>query len=181
MKIKYYYLLVFLALFSCSEDDEESDPTSNFLFYEEEFYAVSEGMTVDFGSGSSHYNYDFYLTDGEAFTSESSRTFTGFSYIFYLELFSNGTSKFNTGEFTFISEEQATVENIANKNWFSNIQWRTIEEGDVILGDNIENGIVTVSGEEENYTLDININFKDGAALKGNYSLGLLSSTYLQK
>lgn len=177
--------LISLSLFflSCS-DDEASTPSSDFLTYNNSFYSITDGLYVDFGTERSnylsHYNYDLYLTDGEAFTDESSRVFGNFSYIFYVELYSSGADNFDEGVFTYMDAETVTAESIDGMNWFSLVLLST-DAGYEPLAEGISSGTIDVQKSGDSFVLEIDIELKDGTKLTAKYDGLLQRSIYLQK
>lgn len=182
MKRLFLICLVFFLL-ACS-DDSPSIPSSAFLSYDNQIYTISDGLYVDFGTDSSdylsHYNYDLFLTDGIAFTEESGRAFANSNFIFYVELFSAGSDRFDGGVFNYIDSQSATIDNVAGQNWFSLVLLSTDADYEP-LAEGITAGTIDIEQDGDMFDLAIDLQLSDGTTLTAKYEGALRRSVYLVK
>lgn len=162
-------LALLVSVISCKDDDEnEVNNAPNELSYDGKTYTPVNGYVYDAGAVESHYNKDFYLTDGEA--DFENQDLSNASFLFSAELYSPGTSEFQTGTFQFNDDG-----NVDNKHFF--------DHSDIILDANgnkqldiedefynVRAGTITVSGSHPSYTIALDVTLDNDKALKGRYS-----------
>ncbi|EMR02633.1 hypothetical protein ADICEAN_02232 [Cesiribacter andamanensis AMV16] len=151
---------------SCKKDDENG-PVNQTTF-DGKAYTIKSSMVQDYGSWDGHYNYDFYLSDATVLDSQADEL--DGKILIYLELFSAGEERFQTGTFNF----DVTGE-VDGKNYFNYAELvydsnnnSKLDEGDTWL--EATAGKVTVSGTSPNYTVSYDLTFPNNKKLVGSYT-----------
>ncbi len=148
---------------SCSKDDT---PIINELIYGDDVFPATHGLIIDNGPiEDSHYNYNFYISDGKI-TSDSEGNFDideSVTYIVYASLASQGPAKFSVGEFTFSTTPQLTDRNIFIS---PSISIESVNGSFPIPG---TAGTIIISGLAPNYTITYDLIFFD-KTLTGSFS-----------
>jgi hypothetical protein len=88
----------------------------------------------------------------------------------YAELFSSGTTSFNTGTFTFIDDDNInSAADIAGKNFFVSAEiWIVGDENESF---DVTGGTITVSGgTNNNYTIEYDVTFDNGTSVAAKYT-----------
>ncbi|MCC9166929.1 hypothetical protein [Pontibacter harenae] len=173
-----FVLLAGFALASCSDDDDDNATPSldDKVEYDGQTYNLRTGVVEDYGTGDveGHYNYDFYVTDGTLVVEDDeAASLENAKILVYTELFSSGEAAFTTGTFTFVQDAESSQAN--GKHVFENAEVIVDSNNDNILDENDDvfeatGGTVTVSGSNNNYTLDFNLTLNNGKTARGNYS-----------
>ncbi|MBV6646220.1 MAG: hypothetical protein KI790_12265 [Cyclobacteriaceae bacterium] len=160
-------LMTSVALFtSCSDDDETKKLASGSFSFDGTTYDVNSGYIVDFGAGSTHFNYDFYLTDGSVSLGGFGVEVENETFELYLELYSNGTDGFTTGTFQYVP----FGEDRTGLNYFDQLDLELPNTADIAIASLIESGTVTVTGSETNYTIDLDLDLTENRTLSGEVS-----------
>jgi len=179
-----------VGLLSCSKDDGDDVSAGSDIVFDGKTYAMVDGLISDYGSyepidgGSpdTHYNYDFDIIDAElvTITESDGSTYQGpaanTTIHVYVELFSPGTSTFNAGTFTYMSDDAATAADIAGKFFFfgGEVELDTdgVENGDLDGPEyEINGGTVTVTGtNKDDFALTFDVTTSGGKTLTGSYS-----------
>jgi hypothetical protein len=110
---------------------------------------VTSRNIEDFGPGSTHYNYDFYLSDFDG---------TDGTFEIYLELFSEGTDQFNTGTFTYGAN---------TGNYFNVAYYGFVDAGSVSLYE-FTGGTVTVTRNGDEFTITFDANMQAESTITGS-------------
>lgn len=166
------FALGLLATVSCKDDDDvvptpEPLPT-NAVAYKGKNYSFDNGAIIDWGSWENHYNYDFFLTDGEM--DFENQTALGATVMLYAELWSPGTENFSTGTFSYEDSENTT-----GKKFFETVVvvMDTNNNGELDEADDqltAKAGTIKVSGSGTNYALEMDITLSNDQSLKGTYN-----------
>lgn len=180
--------LLFLAILctsilsSCgSDDDGDSSSILGTIRIENQTFDVNTALIGDFGIASplfdaSHYNFDFTLTDAVFNLSnpQTNQDFTG-TYILYAELFSPGTSGFQTGTFNYVDDfdiEQSDIDGefifFASDLILDSNNDGVIDESDT--EDAVVSGSITVSGSGTNYTITYDVELESGKTINTSFS-----------
>lgn len=170
MKFQRLLLLTILSgclfFISCNKDDGD-DPVANQVTFDGTAYVLVDGLIYDYGSGSpsrgtsTHYNYDFYISDDQIVDGETGVNAT---ILIYAELFAAGSTGFSTGTFTYT--DRSMTGSTDGNNFFDYAQV-VFPNGTIHMA---SSGTITVSGTEPNYSLDFNLNFPNSVKLTGSYT-----------
>jgi hypothetical protein len=171
LKIFSLFLASMLLFTACSKDDENPEPTATFTFGAETV-TLTSGEVIDYGTvgfddDPTHWNYDFEMTGSTA---------SGRDVELYAELFSSGTTSFNTGTFTFIDDDNInSAADIAGKNFFVSAEIWIDTNGDEVGDENeyfdVTGGTTTVSGgTNNNYTIEYDVTFDNGTSVAAKYT-----------
>ena len=155
--------VAFIFLVSCSKDDPA--PIVNEVTFDGEVYTTSGGLILDSGTqGGTHYNYNFYVTDGEiSLNGNTLEISASTNFYVYASLVSVGPDSFTPGNFEYTTSFQLIDKNI----FVAPVIYVRGESGfDSTLG---TGGTITVSGSGPNYTVTYDITF-GSKILKGTYS-----------
>ncbi|MCC9166928.1 hypothetical protein [Pontibacter harenae] len=193
-------LLAGFTFVSCSKDDDEDTTPSlnNQIEYNGTTYNIQTGIIEDWGSvglsdgdedlyisndNVTHYNYDVSITDGTLqANSDGELENVGATVFVYAELLSPGTTNFTTGTFSYIEyEDDLTQEQIDakynNKSFFEDAYIvidangnGTLDASDASSIAYATGGTITVSGSNNNYTVDYNLTLDNGRTIVGSYS-----------
>jgi hypothetical protein len=172
--------LASVVFISCEKDDDDDDDGgNNSLTFDGTSYEIKDGMVENYGAYSpmseqSHWNYDFYVVDQPLVqVTEGDDTYWDVeaeTYLYiYSELFSPGTSSFQTGTFTYMDYEGTTQADIEGKYFFFNAEVAIESDGDDMGYDAI-GGTIKVSGSDYNYTIEYDLQLEGGKTAVGSYS-----------
>jgi hypothetical protein len=183
-------LFGFLAV-SCTNDDEANTKpaSSGNIEFDGTKYSMKNGFFQDngpvniYGEDETHYNYNFFLTDGiPSFDNTGKiKNIENGKIVMFTSLISPGKTEFKTGTFGYASfmddmdlEEEELEEKYKNKSFFpmafvildtdNDKNW---EEEDEI---EVSGGTIKISGTAPKYTTEYNLNLKNGKTLKGGYT-----------
>lgn len=166
-----FFALGLLATVSCNDDDQTPTPEPlpvNAVSYNGKNYTIDNGSVIDWGSWEDHYNYDFFLTDGEMdFENETAVDAT---VMVYAELWSPGTESFTTGTFNYDNSGVT-----GDKRFFENaaVVMDTNNNADLDENDDhltVKAGSFKVSGSGTSYTVEVDVTLSNNKLLKGRYS-----------
>ncbi len=173
MKKLLYSMLAFglLTTVSCTDDDNTPAPTplpEDAVAYNGKNYDIDNGAVIDWGTWENHYNYDFFLTDGEMdFENE---TAIGATVMIYAELWSPGTESFSTGTFTFDNSGDTD-----GKRFFETtlVVMDTNNNGELDEDDDqltVKAGTIKVAGSDADFTVEMDVTLSNDKPMKGKYS-----------
>ena len=165
MKLPAYLFLIFsLALFSCKNDDADPQPI-NEISYGNDVYNATHGLILDYGEqAGTHYNYDFYVSDGKITTNGNLLNVDeSVSYYVYADFKSLGTTRFSPGTYAF-----SRVRQFVDKDIFVS-PTLLIRNGQAFEAFPGTGGTITISGADPNYTITYDLIFTD-KLLSGSYS-----------
>lgn len=165
-------------LMACSDDDDDDDDNGTSITFDGTNYTIADGTIEDYGAynpldEASHYNYDFHFSD-KAFIEYTEEGYTYWeadttsTFYIYAELFSPGTSAFQTGTFEYMDSEGLTQSDIDGKFFFYDVYVGT-RSGDTFMDYDATSGTVTVSGSGTNYKIEFDVTFTGGKKLTGTY------------
>ena len=190
MKIKIqtiFFLIALLSLFSCEKDNSNSTITNNNVAYNNLDYKITKGIFIDYGAScyygttNTHFNYDFFITDGD-FISDSNKNLMDVkgNIVVYAYLESFGKDKFKEGTYTYIDS--------SNDNDLNDTQLRSkyenksfVMDAYVIIGENIsqslsahkpilvKSGTITLAGIQPNFTITYDLILLNNKTVKGSY------------
>ena len=152
MKKQFYFLLLSATIIfsSCSKDDDGGQVNStNTLTVDDIEVSITQAIVEDFGADGNHYNYDFTLSGNTNNT----------PYALYLELFSplSAGQTFQNGSFNFVNTFDGNDDNFI---------FLTAD----LNGVDIVSGQVTVTGSNNNYTLEGSFTLSNDNAVTIDYS-----------
>ncbi len=174
-------LAIGFSVTACNNDDDDDDgrgntssmQSSGTATFQGQTYDLVDGYIDDYGSGSTHYNYDFNLfdmevevitVDGETVAIPNLNS----GFYIYMELFSNGTAGFQTGTFDY--EPGFDYD---GKDYFDFIVLLVDndEDGDLFNNPGItaDGGSVTIDRNGDDWTIDFNLELDNGSTLTGNF------------
>ena len=163
--LQLFSLILLSLLTSCGKD--EVAPIINEIEFEGQIYKPVYGLILDFGKErETHYNYNFYISDGEiTFDGEALDISTDATFFLYAALISEGENEFQVGDF-----EYGYQANLAGLNIF-HTPIMSIREGSRLLRG--RDGSISVTGEFPNYTVKY-----DGLRFAGESLSGEFSGTF---
>ena len=188
IKFSAFALMLGLLTTSCDPKDKDKDPSpapeNNQVEYNGTKYALEKSLMIDFGALSlygtqdTHFNHDFYIANGDIQYQNGQVQEIAGSFAVFTELVSAGTTKFNTGTFNYIDDDNDASLNESqletkykNKSVFADAQVYIDTNGNRILSDETPlkatGGSVKVSGSGNTYTLEYNLILENGKTLKG--------------
>lgn len=174
------FTLLSLPFISCEKDKDNEPAISETFKVEGKSFTIKEGFIEDYGSygvgeNDTHYNYDFFLIDGDA--ELEVEEVSDFKAGLYFELFSPGTSGFTTGKFNFIDEEDINLESdIVGKHFFTYAEAYFDLDDDGVEDEESEyfyviGGSITVSGgTNNNYTVEFDVKLDNNETIKGKFA-----------
>jgi hypothetical protein len=182
--------LMSVTLFSCKKDKNENPEKTSILTYNSINYNLAEGVIIDYGADSfygtsnTHINYDFYITDGKIeYDAAGDLSDIKGRIAIFAELYSAGTTGgFKIGTFNFIDDSNdASLTPAQTRTKYENKSFFT--DGALLVGtDNvnsslenatqidIKSGSVTVTGTNNNYSVDFDLVLTNNKAVKGSYN-----------
>lgn len=174
--LKFIVLLAIASAFlmSCEKDDDDDDGGSNSIVFDGTSYSIKDGLISDYGAYDTHWNYDFVLVNA-ALTEVTEDGYTYFdapeaTFYVYAELFSPGTSSFQTGTFQYMSYD-ASAEDVDGKYYFYDVTVGTRNaDGTNEMDYEATAGTVKVTGSGSNYTIEFDVTVEGGKTVKGSYS-----------
>ena len=190
MKIKsqiIIFLFALLGLLSCEKNYLNSTVTNNNIAYNNLNYKITRGIFIDYGAScyygntNTHFNYDFFSTDG-AFISDTNGNLTDVkgSIVVYAYLESFGKESFNTGTFTFIdSSKDSELNDTQLKTKYENKSF--IMDAYVITGENVsqslssgkqvlvKSGTINLTGAQPNFTITYDLVLLNNKTVKGSF------------
>ena len=186
LNLKFILLLAISSAFlmGCEKDDDDEKSGNNTVVYNGTTYTIKDGLVNDYGAfdpidqgENTHYNYDFVVVDDElvqytedGYTFWEADTTNASIFYIYAELFSPGTSSFQTGTFTFKDYEAATAENIDGEFFFTDAYVGFVKYGDDEEGYEATGGTIKVSGSNLNYTIEYDLTLPNSKTAKGSFS-----------
>jgi hypothetical protein len=181
-------MLGFLAT-SCDPKDKEKnpEPETNQIQYNGTKYTLEKSLMIDYGalslygSQDTHFNHDFYIADGNIDYQNGQVQEIAGAFAVFSELVSAGTTKFNTGTFNYVDNnndgslnESQLEAKYKNKSVFADAKVYIDTNGNRILSDETPlkatGGSIKVSGSGNTYTLEYNLILENGKTLKGSNS-----------
>ncbi len=187
-KIYLTLLLVVSFVFStCKKDDSSSISVNNIVEYDNNKYKLENGIYINYGSfnyfgnNATHYNFDFYTTDGY-FISDSNGKLTDVkgNIAIYAILESYGSNSFKEGTFIYIDNANNSNLNDAQlKTKYENKSFFT--EASVIIGKNmnsslssgkevsVKSGIITIEGSIPNFNIIYDLVLENNKTIKGSF------------
>ena len=191
MKTKIYPILM-LALIvgftSCSKDDENEVQISNAVVVDATTYSLAKGAYVDYqntilyGTTNTHYNYEFFTTDGSFVVNSANELEDVKGKIaIYVDLYSAGATSFKAGTYTFVSgANDGTLTDAQLKTKYENKN--VCQYGAVVLGTianaslgnaveiDVKSGSVVIEGAKPNFKIIYDLVLVDNKTVKGSYS-----------
>ena len=181
-------ILGFLAT-SCDPKDKDKtpEPETNQIQYNGTKYTLEKSLMIDYGalslygSQDTHFNHDFYIADGNIDYQNGQVQEIAGAFAVFSELVSAGTTKFNTGTFNYVDNnndgslnESQLEAKYKNKSVFADAKVYIDTNGNRILSDETPlkatGGSIKVSGSGNTYTLEYNLILENGKTLKGSNS-----------
>ena len=181
-------MLGFLAT-SCDPKDKDKtpEPETNQIQYNGTKYTLEKSLMIDYGalslygSQDTHFNHDFYIADGNIDYQNGQVQEIAGAFAVFSELVSAGTTKFNTGTFNYVDNnndgslnESQLEAKYKNKSVFADAKVYIDTNGNRILSDETPlkttGGSIKVSGSGNTYTLEYNLILENGKTLKGSNS-----------
>lgn len=180
-------LAIVVSVTSCKPKKNDAPPEDT-IEYNSTNYTIANGAFVDLGSSiyygtvDSHYDSDFFITDGTfIYDTNGEITDANGKIIVAAYLSSFGTASFKTGTYTFIdSTNDSSLTDAQIKSKYENKYFFT--EAIVAIGDNSSSslanadpifatsGTIKVEGTKPNYTLIYDLILEDGKTVRGSYS-----------
>lgn len=166
---KLLYLACMVGLIGATSCKKDAEGPVNQATIDGKAYTIKKGLAVDYGAyGTTHYNYDYYLTDDANLTTGSEQV--NGTILIYMELFSSGATEFRTGTFSYNSSTD-----IEGQNFFRFADVLVDANNDNILDDTDTymeaiGGTVTVSGTNPNFTVAYDLSFPNNKKLVGSYT-----------
>lgn len=158
--------IVSLVVSSCKKKDEAPAAKTNFFTVDGKDYAISKGVTIEYGgSATTGYNFDLLLaSSGFDFSDFDNSGVKGSGELIYFELWSTSTTGLETGSYSISSTAQPNTytSNEIDINYDSNTG-NTDKEYEATAG------TVTIKVEGTTYTIDIDLTVA-GGTLTGNYT-----------
>jgi len=184
-KLSTLALALTFAATSCSlfEKKDDPKPAKSEVEYNGSNYNLDQGLIVDlgaanlYGNDDTHYDYDFYVSDGDIEDNGDEVEEIQGSFGIFTECYSLGDSEFKTGTFTFVdasndgslSDSQRQTK-YKNKSVFASSVYIDAN-GNGILSDEVpiraNGGTVKVSGSSPNFTIEYDLTLANGKTLKG--------------
>lgn len=185
-----FALMLGFATTSCTlfdKDDPKPQPESNQIEYNGTKYTLEKSLMINYGALSlygtqdTHFNHDFYIADGNINYQDGQVEEINGAFAVFTELVSAGATKFNTGTFNYIDDdndgslsESQLEAKYKNKSVFADAQVYIDTNGNRQLADETPvratGGTVKVSGSGNTYTLEYNLVLENGKTLKGSNS-----------
>jgi hypothetical protein len=178
-------LAIVVSIASCKP--ERNDPPENTIEYNSTIYNITNGAFIDHGSSNyygtadTHYDNDFYITDGAfVYNNTGEITDANGKIVIAAYLSSYGTSSFKTGTYTFIDDaNDSSLTDAQTKSKYENKYFFT--EAIVAISDNnsslvnanpifVTSGTIIVEGTKPNYTLKYDLILDNGNTVKGMYN-----------
>ena len=196
--LKHISIQAFLLLFgflavSCTDDDKDTNPgpdNANKIEYNGANYTIKKGFFQDggaqdlVGEEESHYNHNFFLTDGNVnLNNDGSLQNAGDAKIVIMTgLLSPGAASFKTGTFEYSNIVQDAT-TLPESEFDAKYRPRYVMlMGTVIVdtdGDKnfeeetaqvVTGGTIKVSGTKPNYSTEYNLTLDGGKTLKGSFT-----------
>ncbi|TKB98843.1 hypothetical protein [Pedobacter cryophilus] len=190
MKIKIQtiiFLFTLLSLFSCEKDNSNSTLTNNNVTYNNLQFKITKGIFIDYGAScyygntNTHYNYDFFITDGD-FISDANGNLIDVKgdIVIYAYLESFGKDSFKTGTYTCIDSSTDNELNdtqlktkYENKSFIMDAYVITDENAKESLSTGkqvlVKSGTITLAGIQPNFTITYDLILLDNKTVKGSY------------
>ena len=185
LKLPTLALALTFASTSCNlfEKKDDPEPVKNEVEYNGTNYNLDQGLIVDYGAESlygdddTHYDYDFYVSDGDIENNGDEVEEIQGSFAVFTECYSFGDAGFKTGTFTYVdsSNDGSLSDNqletkYKNKSVFGSAVYIDTN-GNGILSDEspirATGGTVKVSGSSPDYTIEYDLTLANGKTLKG--------------
>ena len=181
-------LALIVGFTSCSKDDENEVQTSNALVVDATTYSLAKGAYLDYqntilyGTTNTHYNYEFFTTDG-VFVVNSANELEDVKgkIAIYVDLYSAGATFFKAGTYTFVSgANDGTLTDAQLKTKYENKN--VCQYGAVVLGTianaslgnaieiDVKSGSVVIEGTKPNFKIIYDLVLVDNKTVKGSYS-----------
>jgi hypothetical protein len=193
LKLQALALFFAFAAVSCEEKDKDKNPSpdnSKQTEYNGSKYTIKKGFYQDggpmdlVGDDDSHYNQNFFLTDGNVTLKEDGNFENpgDAKILFMAGLLSPGTTGFKTGtyEYSNIFQDETLLSESAFDAKYRN---RNVMLLSFIIADtdgdknfeeedpqNVTGGTIKVSGTKPNYTLEYDLTLEGNKKLKGQYT-----------
>lgn len=181
------FILTLLNLFSCKKDNSNSTLTNNNVAYNNLEYKITKRIFINYGAScyygntNTHFNYDFFTTDG-TFISDTNGNLLdvkgGIVVYAYLESFAKDS--FKTGIYNYVdSSNDAELNDSQLKTKYENKSF--IMDAYVITGKNaseslstgkqisVKSGTITVAGVQPNFTIIYDLVLQNNKTVKGSY------------
>ncbi|MFW5793493.1 MAG: hypothetical protein ACOCWC_04345 [Bacteroidota bacterium] len=165
-------LIVSILFVGCDKDDDNTNK-KNYLKIGDKEYDLSAGILLNYGlddDNSWYYGYNndllLYSPGLSLIEEDDDWDLTGKGHLVYFEMFSNSGNSLNNGDYTFSSTEPHPIGTFDVGEYIINYD---PENDDYEEEVDIQDGKVSVSKSENEYSITINCTDENGIKITGFY------------